>query len=165
MDEEEVLSKKLTDTLRGVKLDERYYRFFNEIRHHVAASNLKKSDLESVLKEANEAFRYDSKEAFFYTEPEKIGSCEVTLRVRFRNDEAEFILGLKTPVGRGGGPFTRLAREAGLSRDPGFSPKPAAPKLPFTNREQLAEIIRFGLEIYADVVKALQTSDICANKG
>lgn len=99
MDDRDAVSAKLTTGLRAIDFDRRYYGFYDQIRNHLTASHLKKPDWESALSEAGLSFRYDSNERFFFSEKNKVVRCDVALHVRFRHDEAEFILNLLTPRG------------------------------------------------------------------
>jgi hypothetical protein len=164
MDERDQLSHALADALRTIDFEGRYYGFYEKIKSHVAPSHLNKRDWESALGETGLTFRYHSRERFFSSDEKAIGKCTAWLNVAFSHDQAEFILNLMTPAGGSGGPFALLAYSSGLSRDQNFAPDPPYPTLPFTNREQLREVIRFGMELYADIERVLRSCGMCGNE-
>jgi hypothetical protein len=154
------LDERLVAALRHANLDERYYSFYEQIRNRTTPSHLSRPDWAKALAETGLQFRYNSRERFFSTE-KQVGSCTVTFNIAFRHDEVELVLDVVTPQGRAGGPFTLLANSVGLSRDPNFSPTPPYPTLPFSNFEELREIIRFAISLYTDVERALLAAKIC----
>src|SRR6185437_918518 len=160
MQDSNELSTKLVEVLRRIDFDERYYSFYEKIRNRTTPSGLSKLDWEKAISETSLVFRYNSKERFFAAE-KQFGPCTIVFNIGFRHDEVELALGVRTPNGWAGGPFTVLANSIGLSRDPNFSPMPPYPTLPFSNAEQLREIIRFAMTLYGDAERAVVSSKLC----
>lgn len=157
------LFAELVSALRKIDFDKRYYAFYEKIRNHTTRSGLSKRDWEGALATTGMTFRYQAKERFFVSE-KRLGKCTAAFIVAFRHDEVELILDLKTAEARSGGPFSLLANSVGENRDPNFSPEPAFPTFPFSNREQLGEIVGFAMALYGDVERALLSSGICEDK-
>jgi hypothetical protein len=154
------LDERLVAALRDVDFDMRYYDFHDRIRNRTTPSGLNKPDWERALTETGLSFRYSAKERFFSTQ-QRVGNCAVTFDITFRHDEAALGVDVTTPYGHASGPFALLANSAGVSRDPNFSPAPPFPTLPFSNAEQLREVVRFAVTLFGDVERALTSSKIC----
>ena len=154
------LDERLVVALRDVDFDSHYYEFVDRIRNRTSPSGLQKPHWHEALANTGIDFRYHSKEQFFSTE-RRIGECIAAFDITFRHDEMGLGVNVITPNGRVGGPFTRLARDAGLLRDPSFSPVPRSPTFPFSNAEQLREAIEFAVTLFDDFEEALIASKIC----
>ena len=148
---------RLVELLAGIDFGARYYAFYELCRARTPATpppNPPRDELEAVLADGPLAFRYRAGERFF-DHAERQGKLEVGLNVFFAASTAEFILKLRTSYGHVGGPFPLLARRAEQLRDPDFSYSPAAPKLPFSNRDELRDVVGFGIALYQDARRAI----------
>ena len=68
----------------------------------------------------------------------------------FPASQAEYILDFRTPAGRHGAPYKRLAREVERRRDPTFTFDPPFPDLPFSSLDELREVVTFGTGLYVE---------------
>lgn len=167
MEKSDQLATRLAEVLRSIDFDKRYYSMAAATRRYRTSSpsSLAKADFERALGETGQRFRYHSGEKFFGSETKTIGRCTLSLNVSFRHDQAQFILSVRTADGVVGGPFSGLAEDVALLRDPDFTSDPPYPTLPFSNDEQLREVVRLGMELYAEAERALRVASVCTAKG
>jgi hypothetical protein len=146
------LSKELLlKLLAEINFDTRYYRMTEAHREEMntrpAASWL--DTVRMFLETSPLEFKYNKREKFFSHRVSYDG-CEIGLNIAFSSSLLELILVVKVAGEHIGEPFAGLAREIGESRDPGFSPSPAFPKIPFADTEQLQEALESGLALFED---------------
>jgi hypothetical protein len=147
---------RLVELLAGIDFGARYYAYYEQCRTRGPATppNLTRDDQEAALAAGPLAFTYRARERFF-DHAERHGKLEVGLNVFFAASTAEFILKLRTIHGHVGAPFPLLARRAEQLRDPDFSYSPAAPKLPYSNRDELIDVVQFGIALYQDARRVI----------
>jgi hypothetical protein len=160
MSNREPLYAELLDVLEAIDFDRSYYGFYESIRDRSQKrwEGARREDFEAVLSRTGLEFSYDKKERFFAYR-EKRDSMTLGLNVAFRYGEAEFILVARIDGEEIGGPFPMLAYHIGRRRDPSFQPSPSRPRLPFSDRENLEDVVRFGVELYGRARDAMLARD------
>lgn len=156
MTDKEALQRALVETLVDIDFDRKYYGFYREVALDEGAdAGLDRAEYAAAIDAELSNVTYHKGEDFWrHRRSSAWGDAE--LRVAFPHSTAEFILSVRTAEGVIGGPYSRLARLAGLQRDPDFSPEPRAPKLPFRDEATLGRVVAFGAELFASVCAALE---------
>jgi hypothetical protein len=132
---------------------QRYYEFC-EARTHRPPSTLRRADFTDAIAATGLAFRYDRGEDFFQlVEPR--GGVELRFHVIVRNSTVELGVYFVVARGLGGRTLHGLAHDLELAR--GVAHTPRYPRARFSNREDLDEVLAFGVALYhelGDVVLA-----------
>jgi hypothetical protein len=149
---------KLLQILGAIDFDRRFYEFYDQIRNRRNLSGLGRKDWDAVLGRTGLSFRYTAKERL-YTYEEQTSLGKIGLKIAFRHDEVEPILVCNLGMGEIGRPFQILAKSGGELKDPSFDPKPPYPTLPFTNTEELNQVIDFVIGLYSDAKSAILRFD------
>lgn len=148
------LSSKITDLLSKIDFDKRYYEYYENCRSRRKMTSCSREDFETALSSTSRGFKYYKKENFFsYKEMHQKG--EFILNVAFPYSTVEFILSIKTKDGAIGGPFSKLAREVAQLREPSFEYSPPYPKIPFSNLDELLEVVKFGVLLFEDAKQVI----------
>src|ERR1051326_3216949 len=156
MKDEEATQKKLLELLMNIDFDKKYFEYYDSHseREQNKMSGAGNKDYKAALATTPLDFKYSSREKFF-SHTEKESSCTFILNEAFRYSTAELIFYVETKQGSVGGPVPKLAREAGQLRDPNFSPSPTSPKLPFSNADELREVVQFGVSLFEDAKRVI----------
>ena len=156
MTNREVLTERLLGLLAQIDFDRHYFGYY--LAHADRKSSPMRAPSITALKDAlNQTaldFAYKSRERFF-AHTEQHQQCVVGLNVALLGSSVEFILSVRTDAGYIGGPFPELARQVARKRDPEFTVSPASPKLPFSNEDQLREVVGFGVSLFEDARDAI----------
>lgn len=152
MSDQETLEGKLLELLAKIDLAKRYYGYYesHRDREEKEMPGAGSEDFKAALATTPLDFKHSKKENFF-SHTERHGSCTLIFNVAFRYSAVEFILSVKTKHGVIGGPYASLAYDVGQLRDPNFSPDPVYPKLPFSNADELREVVQFGVSLFEEV--------------
>jgi hypothetical protein len=151
----ESLQGKLLDLLAGIDFGRRYYAYYERCRGRGKMPAYGREDLEAALATVPLGFTYQRREDFFRHQEVAGPGLTLALNVAFPASTAELILDVRTPTARLGDPYKLLAREIERRRDPAFSFSPPYPDLPFSNADELREVIAFGVGLYAEAREAI----------
>ena len=142
--------ERLIDLLAGIDFGRRYYAFYERARSRGKLPGYTREDLEAALATVPLGFTYHRREDFFRHAETLDGGLTLALNVAFPASQAEYILDFRTPAGRHGAPYKRLAREVERRRDSTFTFDPPYPDLPYSTLEELREVVAFGTELYVE---------------
>jgi hypothetical protein len=143
--------ERLIDLLAGIDFGRRYYASYERGRNRTRWTDYTQDDLQAALATVPLDFTYHRREDFF-RHAETLGAgLALALNVAFPASQAEYILDFRTPAGRHGAPYKRLAREVERRRDPTFTFDPPSPDLPFSSPDELREVVAFGTELYVEI--------------
>jgi hypothetical protein len=151
---EELLSAKVVQLMAGVDFDKRYYAYFEACRHRPSESMLCKVDFSAAMGAAQWPFRYSRSEDFFHYFEERDG-IGTGLNVAFTHGDMELILVVTVSGMHVGGTFHGLAHDIAERRDPNFAYNPPYPRIPLTNHDELADAVRFAVELFDDARTAI----------
>ena len=158
MNEQELSSAKLLKLLEKIGFSQKYYDYYAKNSEFIY-SNQKHftctiKDFAAVLSTTALDFKYKKNERFFHHK-QNYGKCELILNVAFPYTSVELIFYVKNEHEYVGGPFPKLAREVAQLSDPHFKYSPAAPKLPFSNRDELQQAVNFGVSLFKEIKQAI----------
>ncbi|MDH4275718.1 MAG: hypothetical protein OEW08_11810 [Gammaproteobacteria bacterium] len=140
--------QKLIEYLADMGFDLAYYGYYDAHvdRERKPMSFVKRELLTETLAETALDFKYDSKERFFGHRQRQV-NMEFGLNIAFRHSAAEFILWIKVDAHEEilGDPYQVLAQSVAEWRNPGVEHDPPYPTLPFSNRQELVEVVGFGV--------------------
>lgn len=148
---------KLITLLANMNFATHYYSTYETFKGKQPSTKFEVNDyLEAINAVSEMPFKYYKKEKFFGIR-EKWGELVVKFNIAlYHNCAIEFILAVQTPAGFVGGPFPRLANLAAKLNQPDFSYTPRFPRLPFSTKEELRQVMQFGVEIYEETKNAAQ---------
>ena len=151
--------RRLFELLAGIDFGRRYFDFYEARRglEGVREVGPARQEVREALARTALAFRYDEPEDF-YQHRERHDGVTLLLHVAVSVGTVDLMLYVRTAAETLGGPYTWLAREAILLRDPSFSPTPRAPKLPFSTVHELHEAIDHGVRLFGDARDAILAS-------
>lgn len=147
--------ERLLQLLAGIDFGRRYYAYYESARARGKLAGYTDEDLQEALSATPLSFTYNRRERFYRHAEPPTGGLTVALNVAFRASAAEFILDLRTPAGRYGGPFKGLANRLERRRDPAFAPSPPYPDLPFSTAAELRDVLAFGTGLYVEAREAI----------
>lgn len=154
----ERLSSKLPELMLKIYFDKKYYEYYENCKNREKMTGCKREVFEAALSASYLKFKYYKKEDFFsYKEMHQ--KCEYILNIAFPYSTVELILSIKTKNGVIGGPFSKLAREVAQMRDPSFEYSPPYPKIPFSNIDELQEVVKFGVLLFEDAKQVILSYD------
>lgn len=157
MNTKEAANQTLIAALITIQFSERYYSYYEQTCHRPPQELIAHEEIIQTLVSTGLDFKFDTREKFFYHR-EKRDAFQFGLHAAFTSSSAELILVIKTPVGYIGGPFSLLARHAALRHDADFSYSPPYPKLMFSDKQELREVILFGASLFEDAKQAFIAS-------
>ena len=148
MPDQSAIGPRYIELLMKLDFDTKYYNYVLSLRDRKDVPNLTSADWGAVLKEMGLSVRFNAKERFFTLDEFVAGDCRLGLKLAMTTGMLEAVLYVKTNDHTFSGPFQGLAYKTGVLRDPSFSPDPPYPKLRYSNKEQLREVISFSLELF-----------------
>lgn len=157
MNTKEAANQTLISALASIRFSERYYDYYGQTRHRPPQNFMAREEIIQTLASTGLDFKFDTREKFFYHH-EKHDAFQLGLHAAFTSSTAELILVIKTPAGYIGGPFSLLARQVALRHDANFSYSPPYPKLLFSDKQELGEVILFGISLFEDAKQAFIAS-------
>lgn len=149
MDEKPDPQPQFLEVLAKTGFHERYYDFVDAARQSASEERCSYQQFCEVLGEEHR-FEHCKKERFFRLE-ETIDSWHFVLKLAYFHSKLELIVSAKREGETLGGVVTKLAREAAQVLDPEFTPKPRAPKIPFSNQTELRAAVAFAMSLFDDV--------------
>jgi hypothetical protein len=158
MNEQELSSAQLLKLLEKIDFSRKYYDYYAK-NSELIYSNQKRFTctikyFAAVGSTTALDFKYKTNERFFHHK-QNYGNCELILNVAFPYSSVELIFYVKNEHGYVGGPFPKLAREVAQLSDPHFKYSPAAPKLPFSNKDELQQAVNFGISLFKEIKQAI----------
>jgi hypothetical protein len=145
---------ELLDLLDELDFSARYYTFCDRYRAPAGDPGLTRADHTAALSASGLEFSYQSREKFF-RHREQAARGLLTFNLAFGRSSLEGILTVAVGDNVLGGPFHSLASELATRKDPGFTREPAYPRMPFHDRESLAQAVTFAAGLYGELVKLL----------
>jgi hypothetical protein len=159
MTDKQQLNAALIAALADAGFADRYYGQYAATRDRGPLPGYTSDDIMAALSGTGLDFAYEPREKIYvYREQHPRGV--VGLNVAVPNSTVELILVLQADGQQIGGPFPRLARQAARLKDPDFTPEPASPKLPFGTLDELADTLRFGVQLFGDVRRAIAAAGL-----
>lgn len=150
----ELNHNELLKLLLKVQFDERYYSLYEQFRDRSTNTTSTRYDVTAALASTRLDFTFHMRERFYaYKELYVFGS--VGLHLALPHASVELILVLQVDGQQIGGPFPALARRVALLRDPGFLYEPRSPKIPFSNPDQLRQVVQQGVGLFREVQRAI----------
>jgi hypothetical protein len=152
------LRNRLVELMGSIDLDKRYYSYYEACQNRPDHSVLGQSDFADAMAATPRPFRYDRRENFFgHLEPHD--NVRVGLNVRFAYSEMELILVVVINGMHVGAPMTLLARSVAEQRDPAFEYRPRAPRVRVTSHDELADAVRFAMDLFEDARRVILGHD------
>jgi len=158
MAEEEQYEKALLLILSDIEFARRYYDYCAATAEKELRSTVQREHLTALLLRTGLSFRYFKGENFYRHTETGPWYIAIYLHFAFVLSHVEIQLYVRTDAGFVGNPFARLARETMQLTNPDFISSPPSPSPRYGNIEELSEIVRFGIEIFREVKRAIDFS-------
>jgi hypothetical protein len=157
-DNDHSLHIRFINLLSRIGFDTRYYQYC-DINGDRGGAIAGIEDFRKALESTGLEFQYISKMEKLFVHKCGDGQTKIELRIAFLHSSIEMILSVIANKGSVGGPYHVLAMESAKSRNPSFAHSPPYPRLPYSNIQELEEALRFGIDLFYDIVKAIHSSE------
>lgn len=152
--EKDKLKLELLNSLAQIDFPKKFYTYYEKIRNHNQLNDLDQEDYAAAFKNCDIKVTYNKNERFF-TYEENNQTHKLKLKLAFAYSTVELILEFETKHGYIGGVLTGLAMDAAKLSDPKFTYSPPYPKFPFSNMEELQDIIKFSISLFDEIKQAI----------
>ena len=144
------LERELIDLLARHDFHRRYYELYEAAKHRGEMSGVGRKVLEQELAATGYEFSYNKQEDSFDSAA-TVNATVVSVHAGVAGSKAELSLNVRERDAVAGGPFSVLALKAARLKDPAYRHDPPYPTLPFSNRQELQDILKYGLQVFETV--------------